>query len=392
MLTKYLIRRATKGSTDYKNKKVRLRIGYMASVIGVVINIMLFITKLSIGLIVSSIAILADAFNNLSDVASSVITIIGFKLSSMPPDKQHPYGHGRLEYISASIVATMVMLVGFQFIRTSVERILNPKTVIFEWIPFIILCISILSKVWLSRFNIRLGNKINSSALKASGTDALGDVFSSSVVTISLLASKFTTINIDGYIGIIVSVLILYAGFEIFKDTLSQLIGECPGEELIKNINEGLLSYDYITGVHDLNIHNYGPGRMMGSVDVEIPPYIDVVTIHDIIDKAERELGEEFGMHLVIHMDPVGFESKEVTEIRNEVKHIIKSREYLKSFHDLVLIENYNNKSIVFDLVVDGDAIDTISKEESLISEITSLLSSYNSEYEYNVRLDKEYF
>lgn len=392
MITNYLIRKATNGNTDYKNKEIRLKLGYLASVIGVLINILLFIIKLSIGLLTSSIAILADAFNNLSDVAASLITIIGFKLSSMPADKQHPYGHGRLEYISASIVATLVMVVGFQFVRTSVERIINPKTVIFEWIPFIILCISILFKIWLSRFNIRLGNKISSSALKASGTDALGDVFTTLVVTISLLASKFTNFNIDGYIGIIVSVFILLAGFGIFKDTMSQLIGEYPDEEIINGITKSLLSYDYIIGVHDLIIHNYGPGRMMGSVDVEIPPYIDIITIHDIIDKAERELGDEFNLKLVIHMDPVGFESKEVTEIRNEVKHIVKLRESLKSFHDLVLIEDFHKKSIVFDLVVDGNIIDNIDKENIIIDEVISQLNSFNNEYEYSVRLDKEYF
>lgn len=392
MITNYLIRKVTNGSTDYKNKKIRLKLGYLGSVIGVIINIILFFIKLSIGLITSSIAILADAFNNLSDVAASVVTIIGFKLSSMPADKEHPYGHGRLEYISASIVATLVMVVGFQFIRTSVERILHPKTVIFEWIPLIVLSISILFKVWLSRFNIRLGNKINSSALKASGTDALGDVFTTLVVTISLLASKFTTFNVDGYIGIIVSIFILLAGFGIFKDTLSQLIGEYPDEDIIDGITKSLLSYDYVIGVHDLIIHNYGPGRMMGSVDVEIPPYIDVITIHEIIDKAERELGAEYNIKLVIHMDPVGFESKEVTEIRNEVKHIVKLRESLKSFHDLVLIEDLNKKSIVFDLVVDGNIINNIDKENIIIDEVILQLSSFNNGYEYSVRLDKEYF
>lgn len=392
MITNYLIRKSTKGNTDYENKEIRLKLGYLGSTIGALINIILFGIKLSIGIITSSIAILADAFNNLSDVAASLVTIVGFKLSSMPADKEHPYGHGRLEYISASIVATLVMVVGFQFIKTSVERILHPKTVIFEYIPFIVLCISIVFKIWLSSFSIKLGKKINSSALKASGTDALGDVFITLVVAISLLASKFTSFNIDGYIGIIVSILILLAGFGIFKDTLSLLIGEYPDEEFINNLTKSLMSYDYIIGVHDLNIHNYGPGRMMGSVDVEIPPYIDVITIHDIIDKAERELGELFNLKLVIHMDPVGFESKEITEIRNEVKHIIKSRDSLKSFHDLVLIEDFQRKTIVLDVVVDGNIIDTVEKEKNIIDEVILQLSGFNNGYEYCVRLDKDYF
>lgn len=391
MLTEYLIKMVTKGNRDYKDRKLRLKIGYLASIVGVLVNVILAVVKLLIGSITSSIAILADAFNNFSDVAASLVTIIGFKLSNMPPDKRHPYGHGRLEYISASIVATLVMFVGFQFIKTSVERIIHPRTVVFQWIPFILLSISIISKIWLSRFNMRLGKKINSSALIASGTDALGDVFTTLVVTLSLLASKFTNFNIDGYVGLVVSLLILLAGFGIFKDTLSELIGEYPDEEIIKGITEGLLSYDYILGVHDLILHNYGPGRMMGTVDVEIPPYIDVITIHDIIDKAERELGEEYNLKLVIHMDPVGFESREVTLIRNEIKHITKARDYLLSFHDLVLIENFQTRLIVFDLVVDGNVIDTPEKDKSLIEEVIAKLEDFDKSFEYEVRLDKEY-
>lgn len=381
----------TKGSTDYKDKELRLKIGYLGSVIGVLVNIVLSIIKFLIGIATSSIAILADAFNNISDVAASLITILGFKLSDKPPDKQHPYGHGRFEYISASIVATLVMVFGFQFIKTSIERIIHPKAVIFQWIPFILLCISMGVKIWLSGFNKRLGKKIDSSALMASGTDALGDVFATAVVTISLLASKFININIDGYIGVVVSAFILLAGFNIFKDTISQLIGEDPDEEVMEAITKGLLTYDYILGVHDLNIHNYGPGRIMGTADVEIPPYIDVITIHDIIDLAERELGEEFDMNLVIHMDPVGFESKEVSLIRNEIKRILKSRPYLKSFHDLVLIENFQNRHIVFDLVVDGNIIDTAEKDKDLIDEIISKLEELDNNFEYEIVLDKEY-
>lgn len=392
MITSFLVKKATKGNTDYMNKTVRLKIGYLGSIVGVAVNMVLFAIKLAIGLFTSSIAILADAFNNLSDVAASVVTIIGFKMSSMPPDKKHPYGHGRLEYISASIVATLVMGVGIQFIRTSIERILNPQQVIFQWIPFVLMSVSILFKIWLSRFNIRLSKKIDSEALKASGADALGDVFTSLVVTISLLASKFISFNFDGYIGIIVSIFILLAGFGILKDTLSKLIGEYPDEEIINGITEGLLTYDYITGVHDLIIHNYGPGKMMGTVDVEIPPYIDVITIHDIIDKAERELGEKFDLKLVIHMDPIGFESRELTLIRNELKHIIKNRDSLISFHDLVLIENFEERLIVFDLVVDGNQVNTQEKETILKGEIMTELMNFNNKYEYNVRLDKEYF
>lgn len=303
MLTNLLLKFATKENTNLLDNEVRGRVGYLAGIVGIIVNLILFIIKLTIGIIVSSIAVLADAFNNLSDAASSIITIVGFKLSNLPPDKEHPYGHGRIEYLSALIVAFMVMLVGFQFIKTSINRIMNPQAVVFEWIPFIILLVSILFKVWLSIFNKKLGDKISSSTLKATATDALGDVFTTSVVAISLLAALFTDMPIDGYIGILVAIAILYAGFSLVRETINPLIGEAPDEELINLIKDGVLSYEYITGVHDLIVHNYGHGRTMASIHAEFPADIDVMTIHEIIDKAERELSEKFELHLVIHMD-----------------------------------------------------------------------------------------
>ena len=201
-------------------------------------------------------------------------------------DKEHPFGHGRMEYLSALVVAFMVMLVGVQFVKTSFERILNPVAVSFEIIPFILLLISLLIKLWLSRFNKYMGLKINSTALKAASVDALGDVFTSSCVLISFLAAKFTTLPIDGYVGLIVSAAILYAGYSLIKDTISPLLGEAPDEELVKKIKQGVLSYDNIIGVHDLIIHNYGVGKCMASIHAEIPSNIDLVTIHEIIDSA----------------------------------------------------------------------------------------------------------
>ena len=321
MLIDYLLKLATKGNTDFLDNNVRGRVGYLAGIVGIVVNMFLFILKLTIGIVVSSIAVMADAFNNLSDAASSIITIVGFKLSNLPPDKEHPYGHGRIEYLSALIVAFMVMIVGFQFIKTSIDRIINPKPVVFEWIPFVLLLVSISFKVWLSFFNKKLGNKISSSALKATATDALGDVFTTSVVVISLFASRLTNIPIDGYIGALVAIAIIYAGFSLVKETISPLIGEAPDEELKKSIKDGVLSYEYITGVHDLIVHNYGPGRSMASIHAEFPADMD---IHEVIDRAERELSEKFELHLVIHMDPVSVETEEIIETRNEVNKIIK--------------------------------------------------------------------
>lgn len=288
MLSNFLIKSFIKNSEDIENEQVRNKYGNLAGIVGIISNLALAITKIIVGFITSSVSITADGFNNLSDTASSAITIIGFKLANRPADKEHPFGHGRVEYISALIVAFMVMLVGLQFIKSSIDRILNPVTIRFEVIPFILLFISVIVKIWLSRFNKFIGEKINSAALKATALDALGDVFTSSCVLISFLASRYTVLPIDGYVGLVVSAAILYAGFSLVRDTISPLLGEAPDENLVKNIKEGVLSYKHIIGVHDLIIHNYGVGRCMASIHAEIPSNIDIVTIHNIIDSAER--------------------------------------------------------------------------------------------------------
>ena len=337
------------------------------------------------------LSIMADAFNNLSDMASSVITIVGFKLASIPPDKEHPFGHGRLEYISALIVAFMVMLVGIQFVKSSIDRILNPVPITFEIIPFILLFISILVKVWLSRFNKFMGSKINSSALKAASVDAMGDVFTSSTVLISFLAAKFTSIPIDGYAGIIVSVAILYAGYSLVKETISPLLGEAPDPELVQGISQAILSYEHIQGVHDLIIHNYGVGKSIASVHAEIPADIDIMTIHDIIDTAEREISEKFKTHLVIHMDPICVETEEVAYTRSEVEKIIKYNPVIKSMHDFRIVGHGEHQSIIFDVVVDNDKMVKIMTEDELKEDIINAIKDVHPEYNCIITIDRDY-
>ncbi|SHK20324.1 cation diffusion facilitator family transporter [Clostridium cavendishii DSM 21758] len=378
MFSNLLIKIFIKKSNDVEN--LRDSYGYLAGFVGIISNILLFIIKLTVGILVNSIAIIADAFNNLSDAASSIVTIVGFKLSKRPADKEHPFGHGRIEYLSALIVAFMVMMVGFQFIKTSFERIMHPESITFEIIPFILLLLSILVKLWLSRFNKIIGEKINSSALKAASVDALGDVFTSSCVVISFLATKFTTIPIDGYIGVLVSLIILYSGFTLVKETMSPLIGEAPDPYLVTSITTGVLSYDNIIGVHDLIIHNYGVGKCMASIHAEIPSNIDIMKIHEIIDKAERELSEKLNIYLVIHMDPICIDSKEVNDALTMVQKIIKFNSLTKSVHDFRIVGEGNKKNLIFDVVVDSANL-TITEEElksQLISEVRKLHPEYN--------------
>jgi cation diffusion facilitator family transporter len=353
MLTNWMLRLVLKGKDDYTSVDTRLKVGYFASIVGIILNITLAISKVIIGSLISSIGVVADGVNNFADTASSMITLIGFKLSSKPADKNHPYGHGRLEYIAALMVAFMVILVGLQFVMSSVERIRNPKEVLFELVPLIILIVSILVKIWLSIFNKNLGEKINSGGLKATATDAFGDVLITTVVVISIVASQFTDLPIDGFIGLVVSVFIIFAGLNLVKDTISPLIGEAPSKELIDGIYNDILEYDYITGAHDLFIHFYGANRAMATIDVEVPGDLNIVTVHDSVDKAERELGEKYGLAIVIHMDPLAKETKEVFELRNKVKAIVKSDERVQSIHDFLVLEGCEKNIVEFHAVID---------------------------------------
>ncbi|MDB2151819.1 cation diffusion facilitator family transporter [Clostridium butyricum] len=390
MLSQFLVNKFIKDHDNIHDIKVRNSYGFLGGIIGILVNLVLFTIKLSVGLITSSISITADAFNNLSDAASSIITILGFKLSSMPADKEHPFGHGRIEYISALIVAFMVMLVGVQFIKSSFQKIINPDIVVFELIPFILLLVSILLKVWLSRFNKHIGNTINSSALKAASVDALGDVFTSSCVAISFLAAKFTSIPIDGYMGMGVALFIVYSGFNLVKETLNPLLGEAPDPELVNAINEKVMSYDNILGTHDLIIHNYGPGRCMCSIHAEIPSDISLVKIHEIIDKAERDISNELNIYLVIHIDPICIIEGEVKEIYDYIQDYLNNFEYVDSIHDFRVIGEGEYKNIIFDVVIDTSKKISLSDGE-IKSNINDHVQKVHPDYRTLITVDKHY-
>ena len=390
MLSQFLVNKFIKDHDNTHDIKVRNSYGFLGGIIGILVNVVLFTIKLSVGLITSSISITADAFNNLSDAASSIITILGFKLSSMPADKEHPFGHGRIEYISALIVAFMVMLVGVQFIKSSFQKIINPDIVVFELIPFILLLVSILLKVWLSRFNKHIGDTINSSALKAASVEAIGDVFTSSCVAISFLAAKFTSIPIDGYMGMGVALFIVYSGFNLVKETLNPLLGEAPDPELVNAINEKVMSYDNILGTHDLIIHNYGPGRCMCSIHAEIPSDISLVKIHEIIDKAERDISNELNIYLVIHIDPICIIEGEVKEIYDYIQDYLNNFEYVDSIHDFRVIGEGEYKNIIFDVVIDTSKKISLSDGE-IKSNINDHVQKVHPDYRTLITVDKHY-
>ena len=391
MISDFLIKKFVKNNEDIKNKAVRERYGYLGGLVGIFVNILLFIIKLSVGLFSNSIAVIADAINNLSDVGASLVTIFGFKLSSKPADEEHPFGHGRIEYISGLIVAFLVLMVGFEFVKSSVDKIKNPGQIDFSIISLILLSLSIVLKLWLSKFYKTVGNRINSSALKASSVDSISDVISSTTVIISLILSKFISFPIDGYMGLIVSFIILYAGYNLIKDTLNPLLGSAPDEELVEEIHNKLLAYDHIDGTHDLMVHNYGPGRIIATIHAEIPQDISIVAAHEVIDRAEKELSAELDIHLVIHMDPVTTDNKEILEAKEELNTVLDHFPYILSFHDFRVVGEGNYKNLIFDVVVSRDFIITKESQIELQRSINKKLKELHPNHNAIVTVDAYY-
>lgn len=365
MISQLLVKKFVKDYSYTQDEEVRDSYGYLGGIIGICANSLLFGVKLSVGIVTSSIAVTADAFNNLSDAASSIITILGFKLASKPADKEHPFGHGRIEYLSGLIVSFLVLLVGIEFIKTSFSRIISPKVVKFQLVPFLLILVSIGIKLWLSKFNKYIGKAINSSALTASSFDAFSDVITSSCVALSLFLSLWIKFPIDGYIGIIVSLFVLYSGYNLIKDTLNPLLGEAPDPELVNKIIYEVTNYEPISGVHDLIIHNYGPGKIMASIHAEVPCDISILKIHEVIDMAEKEISQKYKILLVIHMDPINTNSEEISAVKKEVLNTIEKYPVIKSIHDFRIIGEGKHKNVLFDAVIDYE--NKLTKDDEMI-------------------------
>lgn len=376
---------------NINDENTRNQYGFLGGTVGIVSNLILFLMKLTIGLLSSSISILADAFNNFFDCTSSIITIIGFKLANKPADSKHPFGHGRIELISGLIVAFMIMLFGFEFLKTSFTKILNPSIVKFEIISFIILILSILVKLWLSNFNWILGNKVNSSALKASALDAKGDVFTSLCVVISFFSSQFTTLPVDGFIGLIVSIGIIYSGYNLVKETISPLLGEAPSKELVDSIINSLMSYEGIIGVHDLIVHDYGAGKCIVSIHAEMPANLGVIAMHEIADEAEREISNKLNILLVIHTDPVCTDDESIIKTKKEVEDIIYQNDLIVSMHDFRVVGENDKKNLIFDIVVRPSEIKNIKDEKNLLDWINKNIKEVYPNYNCIITIDRDY-
>ena len=351
-MTELLVKTFVKDYQNTEEAKVRTAYGVLASLVGIVCNLLLFGGKLAVGLVLHSVSVMADAFNNLSDAASSVIGFIGVKMAEKPADEEHPFGHGRLEYIAALIVSFLVIEVGFTFFKNAIAKIRTPEELSFNLISMGILLASVAVKLWLSFFNKKLGKRINSTVMQATATDALGDVVTTLATMGSILFFYFTKINIDGYVGLAVSLLVMWAGVGIAKDTLEPLIGQSVDPKLYREISEFVESYDGILGSHDLIVHNYGPTKSLASIHAEVPNNVDIETSHEIIDRIERDAAKKLGIFLVIHMDPVETADAQVAEVKAEVQEVLHQMDERLSLHDFRMVDGEKWINLIFDVVV----------------------------------------
>ena len=388
-MTDFLVNKFIKDSTNIESTEVRTRYGMLASVVGIFCNVLLFSVKLTIGLILSSLAVTADAFNNLSDAASSIISFIGVKMAGKPADAEHPFGHGRIEYIAALIVSFLVIEVGFTFFKSSISKILHPEEISFDLVPFVILILSILVKLWMAFFNNKLGKRIDSKVMLATAADSLGDVITTSATVLSIIICHFTSINVDAIAGLIVSAIVIWSGISIAKDTLETLIGERVPAELYQKITDIVESYDGIVGTHDLIVHNYGPNRSMATIHAEVPNDINIDVSHEIIDKIERDVKKDLNILLVIHMDPVEMRDEEVLSLREKTSRIVHALDPELNFHDFRVLKENEQRNLIFDLVIP----DSYSEKDAnrVMHQLVSLLHEMDENVECIITLDRSF-
>lgn len=388
-MTDFLVKHFIKEYEHTEKVSVRTAYGVLASIVGIFCNILLFIVKFIVGLTVHSVSVMADAFNNLSDAGSSLISFVGVKIASKPADEEHPFGHGRMEYISALVVSFLVLEVGFTFLKDSIHKIKSPEILNFQMVSILILILSIGVKLWLGLFNRKLGRKIDSKVMIAMFTDSMGDVLTTSATILSLLFFHFTKINIDGFIGIGVALVVMWAGVGIAKDTLEPLLGEAVDPEDYKRIKNFVESYDGIIGSHDLIVHNYGPNRSMASIHAEVPNNADITESHEIIDRIERDAIENLGIFLVVHMDPIEIEDEHVLNIQNATVALIQEIDPACSIHDFRVVDGKHQINLIFDLVVPRDY--TKEKQNEVERLLCEKLKEQDTRYEFVITVEHSF-
>lgn len=374
-----------KNSTDYSDPDVRSSYGVLCGWVGVFFNLLLFTAKFTFGTIAASIAMVADAFNNLSDAASSIISILGFKLSSKKPDPEHPFGHGRIEYIAGFIISMLIFLMGFELLKDSVSAILEPEPVKSDIFSIITMVAAILIKLYMYIYNHRTARKINSVAMEATAKDSFSDMISTSVVILSIVLARFTTLPVDGIAGVIVAIFIFYTGKEAAAETLEPLLGSAPSQELVYEINKEVMSHKPICGMHDLVVHDYGSGRLMITLHAEVPGNMNIFELHEIIDQTEFAIGNKFNCHVTIHMDPVDTENDQLKELKEMLRNITACIHPNLTVHDIRMVPGKNQTNLIFDVV---KPFDCQLSDEELKKKIQEMVRTMRSDIACVITVD----
>ena len=383
-----LVRLFIKNCDDVNNPAVREKYGVLAGAVGIVLNLLLSAGKLFAGLATGSISITADAFNNLSDAGSSVVTLVGFKVAGQKADDGHPFGHGRVEYLAGLLVSLMILLVGVELGKSSVEKILHPEAVTFSALSAAILVCAILVKLWMGQFNRRLGKKIGSAAMAATAADSVSDAVATAAVLAGALVNRFAHVNIDGWVGLAVAVFILRSGWGAAKDTINPLLGASPDPELVRQLRELVLSHPQVVGMHDLVIHDYGPGRRLCSFHAEVPQDADILDAHDAIDHIEREIKEKFGIETTVHMDPIATADEKVNQLRRQVADLARVVEPEMTIHDFRVVRGPTHTNVIFDAVVPHKCRLT---DEEVLQRLRQAVSALDPAYQAVIQIDRAY-
>ena len=387
-MIKLLAKIFIENSENYKDQKVRSAYGYLCGAVGIVINILLFGGKFLAGTISGSVAVTADAFNNLSDAGSSCISLIGFRLASQKPDPHHPFGHGRFEYIASLIISMVIILMGFELGKDSVGKIIAPEEVEYSAITFAVLIVSILAKFYMFIYNRAIGKKIDSATLKATATDSISDTVSTFAVLVSAVLGRIWGITIDGWVGLVVAGFIMFAGISSAKETIDSLLGTPPEEEFCKKIQDIVLSHEGMIGIHDMLVHNYGPGRVFISLHAEVPSDGNFVEIHDTIDNIEHDIMNELGCLATIHMDPVDVRDEETAMMKAKVSEIIKETDPCITFHDFRMVSGPTHTNVIFDIVVPHDYK---MSDEEIANLLAESIHNHNEKYFAVIEVDKDF-
>jgi cation diffusion facilitator family transporter len=376
-----------KNHEDIKNPSTRQAYGILCGAVGIFLNLCLFGGKFLAGTFSNSIAITADAFNNLSDAGSSIITLIGFRMASQKPDPHHPFGHGRIEYISGLLVSMLILLMGLDLLEVSVSKILHPEEIAFSMPVLFILLASILVKAYMFLYNRRLGKRLDSAAMSATATDSLSDMLATAVVLAATLTAHFTGLAIDGWCGVLVGLFICYAGVQAAKETISPLLGQAPDPEFVRQINDLVLGHKGILGIHDLIVHNYGPGRILISLHAEVPADGSLLALHELIDAIEHELREQLRCHAVIHMDPVCVGDEETAKLKTVAESCLHEINPTLTLHDFRIVAGPTHTNLIFDVVTPYDF--PIS-DKALVTLLQEKISASNPNYSAVIEVDKQ--